>query len=173
MNLLGPQWWLSSLGLWSWLCYRGRIIWKRHRSGKNFSAALQSFQNKALVLELVFWSLLTQFTAIVVPASVGYFSVGGGFELAMQLAAITPVVWLITMLPIALGGNGLREASYVAIAELLGMNTTIALTASLALTISNLLPSLVGIFIFQRFRSSHPITSRRTRSFLPLFKGYR
>ena len=123
---------------------------------KNFSTALHSFQNKPLVMELVFWSLLTQFTAIVVPASVGLLSVGGGVETAMQLAAITPVVWLITMLPISLGGNGLREASYVAIAELLGMNTAIALVASLALTISNLLPSLVGVFVFHRFREKNP-----------------
>ena len=119
---------------------------------KNFSNTLHSFQNKSVVLELIVWSLLIQSTAIIVPASVGFLSLAGGLEVAVQLAAMTPIVWIITMLPISLGGNGLREASYVAMAELLGMNTTIALTASLALTISNLLPSFVGVFVFNRWQ---------------------
>jgi glycosyltransferase 2 family protein len=119
---------------------------------KKFSNTLHSFQNKTVVTELVIWSLLIQSTAIIIPASVGFLSPNGGIEIAIQLAAMTPIVWIITMLPISLGGNGLREASYVAIAELLGMNTTIALTASLALTISNLLPSFVGVFVFNRWQ---------------------
>ena len=121
---------------------------------REFSSVLHSFNNRGIVIELVLWSMLVQFLAILVPVSVGLLSPNGDVNVALQLAGITPVVWMIIMVPISLGGNGLREVSYVAIAEILGMDKTIALTAGISLTVFNFLPALVGAFLFNSWNKN-------------------
>lgn len=49
----------------------------------------------------------------------------------LQLAVVIPILWLIVMLPISVGGVGLQDASYVALLAFLGLPAPVALSISL------------------------------------------
>lgn len=49
----------------------------------------------------------------------------------LQLAVVIPILWLIVMLPISVGGVGLQDASYVALLSFLGLSAPVALSISL------------------------------------------
>jgi hypothetical protein len=116
-----------------------------------FTETLRGIQNPKKFAELVFWSLFAQFATIVIPFYFGLIMSGGDWNTAILLASITPIIWLITMIPVSLGGNGLREMSYVGIGELVGIDPMISLSAALGITFSNLIASVAGIYTFHQW----------------------
>jgi len=133
------------------------ILSRSGKSGKSpewwssFTSTLGGIRNPRKFGELVFWSLIAQASTISIPFIFGLLATGGNLNTALLLATITPIIWLITMLPLSLGGNGLREMSYVGIGELVGIDPVISLSASLGLTFSNLITSVLGIFAFHQW----------------------
>ena len=121
----------------------------------SFTGTLREIRNPIQFVELVSWSLLAQAVTIAIPFSIGLLASGGGWDTALLLAAITPIVWLVTMIPISLGGNGLREVSYLGAADLFGIDPIIALSAALALTLSNILAAICGFFAFNNWSKGH------------------
>lgn len=61
---------------------------------------------------------------------------------------IVPLVTLASMLPISLGGTGVREALYVALFGALGMRAEVALALSLSILAAALAWGLVGLLLF-------------------------
>ena len=121
----------------------------------DFTTSFKKISSPRKFSELVTWSLFAHFAGLAIPFSVGLMHEGGSLDTALKMSAITPIVWLITMLPISLGGNGLREISFVGIADLIGLNEIIALTAALCITVSNILPSIFGAYSVNRWGRKH------------------
>jgi len=67
-------------------------------------------------------------------------------------AVIVPFVTLITLIPISIGGAGVRELLYVALFGAVGMRAEAALALSLSVSVAALLWSLLGLALFARGR---------------------
>ncbi len=56
------------------------------------------------------------------------FGVDVGFA---DLLLVIPILWIIVMLPITIGGIGLQDAGYVAVMALIGVTPAIAVSMSI------------------------------------------
>jgi glycosyltransferase 2 family protein len=88
------------------------------------------------------YSVLFQFISIAVSILIGY-ALGAEIAFSAYLTFI-PLVWLFTMLPISIGGVGLREMSFVYLFGLIGVEKEVALLISLGTYASLIVSSLIG-----------------------------
>ena len=70
-----------------------------------------------------------------------------GSETALVILVITPIVALLTTLPISIGGMGVREVGYTAIAGSMGVEIEVALLCGIAMSLSVVLSGLPGPLI--------------------------
>ena len=77
-------------------------------------------------------------------------------------AVIVPFVTLVSLLPISVGGTGVRELLYVSLFGAVGMGAEAALTLSLSVLVAALAWGLVGLALFglDRRDDLHPAESR-------------
>lgn len=75
------------------------------------------------------------------------------FEACM---ALVPLVWIVTLLPISIGGHGVREAAFVYLFGLIGVTVEASLLISLATFASFVLNGAIGLALFltERLRLS-------------------
>lgn len=94
-----------------------------------------------------------------------------GIELSFAACvALVPLVWLITMLPISIGGIGLREASFALLLGSIGLGTEESLMISLGTFAALVLSGAIGAVFLMRDdalqrvvdRARSPRTSPRT-----------
>jgi uncharacterized protein (TIRG00374 family) len=77
-------------------------------------------------------------------------------------AIIVPFVTLVSLVPISIGGTGVREYLYVTLFGAVGMQSEVALALSLSLLGTAILWALVGFAIFSFDRRRHPVPVERT-----------
>ncbi len=70
-----------------------------------------------------------------------------GPETALIILLITPIVALLTTLPISIGGMGVREVGYTALAGSMGVEIEVALLCGIAMSLSVVLSGLPGVLI--------------------------
>jgi uncharacterized membrane protein YbhN (UPF0104 family) len=81
------------------------------------------------------------------------------------LAAILPLVLLVSALPISIGGLGVREWSYVVLLNRVGVGATDATILSLAAAVANVvagLPGAVMLLVRPASETIPPASSRRS-----------
>ena len=79
-------------------------------------------------------------------------------------AVIVPFVTLITLVPVSIGGAGVRELLYVTLFGAVGMRAEAALALSLSVSAAALVWSLLGLALFAaRRRSGHSPVSRAAK----------
>ena len=79
-------------------------------------------------------------------------------------AVIVPFVTVITLVPVSIGGAGVRELLYVTLFGAVGMRAEAALALSLSVSAAALVWSLLGLGLFAaRRRSGHSPVSRAPR----------
>lgn len=91
--------------------------------------------------------------------------VGHAVELpvpALTILALTPLVWLVTVLPISVGGLGVREAGFVAVFGFAGVSPESAAILSLGTYAGLVAVGLVGGAFF---------TWQRTRGVVDVWRG--
>ena len=102
---------------------------------------------KTLVPILVV-SIVFQSVTFLVPISIALSF--GGIDTAVGIALITPIIAIITTLPVSFGGLGVREASYAAMAPLVGIDSEIAFLCGLSLSSSAIFVGLPGPWLQRR-----------------------
>jgi hypothetical protein len=115
------------------------------KAGHFRDALLDYLQHPAAIARALLWSALF-YTGAVLNVFLACRSLGADDPL-WSIAAVVPVVLLICMLPIALGGIGLTELSYLTAFAALGMDGNIGLTAALLLRAKVLLWSSSGYLL--------------------------
>lgn len=71
-----------------------------------------------------------------------------GVDVSVEALALTiPILWIVVMLPITVGGLGVQDAGYVALLGLVGVSAPIAVAVSLLEHVISRLISLPGAFL--------------------------
>lgn len=101
-------------------------------------------------METLGWSLLHQGVACLF-AVVGAMALGDGAH-AAQVAIGMPIVYLLSMLPLTIGGHGLREGVYLGVLGALGVLPGVALGLSALWLASSLLFAAIGALVVLQTR---------------------
>ena len=110
-------------------------------------APLTQLSNPISVAKVLSLSFFFQLFTLSVPIIVAFLV--GGFDIALGIALLTPLVAIISTIPISIGGLGLREASYVGLSTMVGVSSEIAFLCGISLSFSLVLSGLPGV-IFQK-----------------------
>jgi len=116
-------------------------------SGVKQSASLLAEPKTAI--GLLSFSLVFQCISLSIAPLVAMSLVGP--EAALVILLITPIVALLTTLPISIGGMGVREVGYTAFAGSMGVESEVALLCGVAMSLSVVLSGLPGVFIQSDF----------------------
>jgi uncharacterized protein (TIRG00374 family) len=122
---------------------RFRLIRKLKEKLSDVYETLQSFkQYKIALVKILIYSFLLQFTVIL-----NYYlaSLAIGIDLSLtSFIFIVPVISVITMIPISVGGIGLRENSLVFILIALGVADEKAALCSILIFIMLIIVGIIG-----------------------------
>ncbi len=125
----------------------------------NFLAAVRFFRtqpivlSKAMLLSFLF-HFMTVVNTFVVCLSLG---ISAG---VLDLAAVVPMVLIVSVLPISFNGIGVWEGSFVYFFSLIGIPPAAALSIALVLRAKSLFTSLVGGVAFLAYNKSFKESSR-------------
>jgi uncharacterized membrane protein YbhN (UPF0104 family) len=113
--------WYVSTTSWEWLFQIPFIPKTLQEKIVNFLVSFQDYFHKP---KNISFALL--FSLIFQLANIGYYylisiAIGEDTNFVYFLLLI-PVVWIVSLLPISLGGIGIREGSYIALFSLVGMS---------------------------------------------------
>jgi len=126
---------------------RFRLMRKLREKLSNVYNTLTSFKKYKLVLiRVLIYSFLLQFSVIL-----NYYLAARALGISLTLTAfifIVPVVAIIAMIPISIGGIGLRESSIVFIMVALGVANNKAALCSLLILLMLVLVGIVGGIIY-------------------------
>mgnify|MGYP001393962308 CR=1 FL=1 len=128
----------------------GGYIFIKYKTDSIFIQAkeyVKGYATPILLCGVFILSLIFQCVSLSIPVLVGYSL--GGVEVAITIALMTPFIALFSTIPISIGGLGLREASYVGLGTLGGIENEISFLAGLSLSASIILSGLPGV-LFQR-----------------------
>jgi uncharacterized membrane protein YbhN (UPF0104 family) len=103
--------------------------------------------------ETFFWSLLYQGASLFFVIASAWALGAGGHERALLVGI--PIVYVLSMLPVTIGGHGFREGLYVGVLGVLGVSSDVALGLSFFFVASSLLFSIVGgvIVVMDSYRA--------------------
>tara|TARA_B100000131_G_scaffold320036_1_gene367195 strand:- start:321 stop:1286 length:966 start_codon:yes stop_codon:yes gene_type:complete len=107
---------------------------------------IKNYTTPPLLFGVLILSLIFQCVSLSIPVIVGY--VLADWDVAITIALMTPLVAIFSTLPISIGGIGLREASYVGLCALVGIENELAFLVGLSLSLSIILSGVPGI-LFQ------------------------
>jgi glycosyltransferase 2 family protein len=113
------------------------------------NAAMQTYSSVPLVL---FWSFIASCVMQLVRIlSVWLMALALGIDVSFTfLMLIIPLSMLLIMLPISIGGIGLREGILVGIFNLVGLDATDGFSLGLGVTLTDLLLSVAGGVVYLR-----------------------
>jgi len=103
-------------------------------------------RNRALGLRVLALTLVLQIVGILSVYLVGE-ALGGQVSFLFYLVLV-PIIWLITMLPVSIGGLGVRELAFVALFTQVGMEAELAFAISLVVFALALGQSIIGGVVF-------------------------
>jgi glycosyltransferase 2 family protein len=78
----------------------------------------------------------------------------------LDLLLVIPILWILVMLPITIGGFGVQEASYVLLMSLIGIGPAVAVSMSLLEHLVARLASLPGALFVGDFVGARPTPAR-------------
>jgi glycosyltransferase 2 family protein len=78
----------------------------------------------------------------------------------LDLLLVAPILWILVMLPITIGGFGVQEASYVLLMSLIGIGPAVAVSMSLLEHLVSRLASLPGALFVADFVGSRETPAR-------------
>ena len=122
------------------------IYIKKGSKFDNMIDYIRKYTTPPLLFGVFILSLIFQCVSLSVPVIVGY--VLAGWDVAITIALMTPIIAIFSTLPISIGGVGLREASYIGLCSLVNIENEVAFLAGLSLSLSIILSGLPGI-LFQ------------------------
>jgi uncharacterized membrane protein YbhN (UPF0104 family) len=97
---------------------------------------------------LLIFSVCSQFADILI-----VFFLASYFELSITISAlmiVMPLVFVVTIAPISIGGLGVREGTMVALLSFMNINTSIAIILAFLLYLSKLIVGLIGAYLYNR-----------------------
>lgn len=112
------------------------------RLARPLAALAAVSRRRDILLGAIAWSVVLQAVSIAMSWLVGR-ALGIDVPLAAYLALV-PLVWILTMLPISLGGLGVREAAFAFLFARIGATSEAGLLVSLGTYASILFPALLG-----------------------------
>jgi uncharacterized protein (TIRG00374 family) len=123
------------------------LVRKAHRFLLSLADAVTLYrQNPRLLLSTTFLSLLVQVANIVLVWLIG---VGLSANVPLSYCAIlVPLVALATLLPVSVGGHGVREAAMVLLLEPFGVPSGTALTLAFLWFLASFATSLLGVWFY-------------------------
>ena len=91
------------------------------------------------------------------------FAVGANLSI-LKLAMVVPILWIIVMLPITIGGLGVQDAGYVALMALMGVPASLAVSMSLIEHLVARLGSLPGALFVGETTAKKPPSALSRRA---------
>jgi len=144
-----PWFWIGlSIGLLGGVLLSSRLVINSTSETSVVNRALsyaREYANSKMLASVFGLSILFQIVSLSIPVLVAYEL--DGIDSAKLIALMTPAIALFSTLPISLGGLGLREASYVGLGSLLGIDESVCLISGLSLSVSIILSGVPGVFI--------------------------
>ena len=128
---------------------------------RSYAAVKEYRQNKVALLVSFLLSLLLQADIALSWYFTGY-SVGSRIPVSYYFLYI-PLVGLMTMIPVTLGGLGIRENSFVAFFTTAGLTEVQATSTSLLYLVINLIYALIGGIVFLFLKKSKDLKEINNR----------
>ena len=119
---------------------------KKNSTFDNMVEYIKKYTTPSLLFGIFIFSIIFQCVSLSIPVIVSYTL--AGWDVALTIALMTPIIAIFSTLPISIGGIGLREASYVGLCTLVDIENEIAFLAGLSLSLSIILSGIPGI-LFQ------------------------
>ena len=130
--------------------------------GVKLHQAILEYKKYPVTLLLAFSvTLLVQITRIFT-----YYFIAMAFNISIPIVyffMFIPIIMLVIMLPISVGGLGVREGTFIAFFTLVGMATNDAVIISFSNSIINTLVTLLGGIAFLFFKSSNNIPNLKSK----------
>ncbi|HEX7627630.1 MAG TPA: lysylphosphatidylglycerol synthase transmembrane domain-containing protein [Candidatus Methanoperedens sp.] len=126
-------------------------FFKNNRFISIFYAYLDSFKDKKRLYAVFLYSAVIQIISIV-----AIYSISEGMGLGVSFfffIVIIPIINIITILPVTLGGLGLREGAFVLFMAYQGIPPHAAISLSLMSFLLSLIASLLGLYEYMRYRT--------------------
>ncbi len=129
----------------------------RHRVAEIAEASLAYRHQAPLVMEVAVATVVLFAVRIGFAKAVAY---ACGVDLSWQdLLLVIPVLWVVVMLPITVGGIGVQDAGYVVLMGLIGVAAPVAVSMSLVEHVVARLASLPGVLFFNEVTRSRVAVS--------------
>lgn len=149
-------WNFDQLLKWSWIA--NAIV--RFKFIINFIENIKDYsRNLSVVTSCLLLSLIAQLMGIL---AVYFIFLSLKFSILIESSVhlshfivFLPIVWLISMIPISLGGLGLREGSFVLLFMSIGMSKEMAIAISVLVLLQILIQGILGGIIFLFFQKGH------------------
>jgi uncharacterized membrane protein YbhN (UPF0104 family) len=130
-------------------------FFRSNRFVSEFYRYVDSFQDKRRLAAVFFYSSLIQFISIF---AVFLISDGMGLDISLfYFVVIIPIINIITILPVTLGGIGLREGAFVFFLAYQGIQAPAAISLSLVAFFASLAASLIGFYAYVRYKKLQPV----------------
>lgn len=122
--------------------FLGVVILKKYFEKKDLSITYR------LIILVFLLSIMGQFCDIMIAhLFCRYFNLQVGFN---NLLVIMPLVYIATILPISIGGLGVREGTIVGLFSLFGVDTTLSVAVSLLMYFSKVGIGFIGWLVYLR-----------------------
>jgi uncharacterized membrane protein YbhN (UPF0104 family) len=134
-----------------WLFYARPTTLSRLRHLKRVSEVFALFHRQGgLLTATLFWSIAYQAISIYISYYVAVLTLGD--VSILPFLTLVPLVWFFTMVPITLGGVGLRELAFIELLALIGVAQEKALFISLGTYLALVISGAVGGLIYLAHR---------------------
>ena len=146
---ISTSWFLNVLlGIIIGMCVIMMLIKKAGESSVFFQAVeyVKKYATPFFIFCVFILSFIFQCISLSVPVIVAYSL--GGFDVATDIALMTPIIAIFSTLPISIGGVGVRESGYVGMGSLVGIDNEISFLCGLSLSVSIIISGLMGV-LFQ------------------------
>lgn len=127
----------------------------RHTVAEVGRASLAYRHQPALVVRATLLTALLFFVRILFAKSLGH---ACGIDIAIaDLLLVIPVLWVVVMVPITIGGIGVQDAGYVVLMGFIGIAAPVAISMSLVEHVVSRVASLPGALFLSEANARNPV----------------
>jgi uncharacterized membrane protein YbhN (UPF0104 family) len=102
---------------------------------------------------MVGWSLAFQGVSVLVSCYLAWLALG--YVPLVPMFTLVPGVWIVTMLPVSLGGVGVRELAFIQLLAMIGVAKPEALFVSLGTYLTLIMAAAIGAVLYARGARQH------------------